>query len=166
MIRWISRRVDPDELMTIIFSMVCFWRCSAAWCDLVGKPTDAPHLHIPPHWRAVLWFACGAIGLLALRVPRRCKLREWALSPSGMGAMFTFVLSSYLASWFVSWPFIDPLIDDDIFVGDPHAWGSMPYYLLGVLWCLAVQLAPRDWSYLYRTTRRPGRLERKETPRG
>jgi len=163
MFNWVRRRVDPDELMAIVLIGVCAWRAVAAWNDLVGKPRDAPHLHLDPHFRAILWMVCALISLIGLRIPRGSKLRFWAHSPMGAGLMFSFVLASYTASWVVSWPAVDWVFDDELIKGDPNAWGSMPYYFLGMMWALAITVAPWDWNYLRRSrsTWRPGRLEKK-----
>lgn len=163
MLLLIRRRLDPDEALTLVYAFVCVWRGVAAWSDLVGKPRDAPHLHIPPHWRALLWFGCAAVGVVALRFRRGSGFRSWALSPMGIGGMFTFVLGSYLSSWLVSWRPVDILVDDSVLQGDPHAWGSIPYYMLGVLVSVCLILCPWDWTYLDRPSPRPGRLEKKRS---
>lgn len=160
MIGWIRRHADPDELLVIIYAAVCLWRAAATWQDLVGKPRDAPHLQIAPHDRAWMWVACALVGTVGLLVPRGSRFRFWAHSPMGAGFMFSFVLASYTASWVTSWPIVDAILDDEIIKGDPHAWGSMPYYLLGLGWAIVLMLAPWDWTFLDRRTPRPGRLQK------
>ena len=154
---WIRRHADPDELLTVIIAVAWLWAGWSTWHDLIGHPRDAPHLRIAGHVRAVLWWASAAAALVGLRLPRTCGARKW--SAAALGLMPTVRLGSYTASWAASWSFVDPLIPNDVMVGDPNAWGSLWIYVLLDVLVAARILAPWSWSYLDAMSTRRGRME-------
>lgn len=145
----LTKRLDPDEIVTLVVAGLWMWAGWSTWNDLTGKPKNAPHLMIPGEWRSILWWATAVFAVWGLRLPRRCKLRRFSIA--FLALMPSVRLFSYTASWVFSWEIIDRLIPDTVLSGDQNAWASIWVYLALDFMVLLLAKSPWSWGYLHRS---------------